>query len=171
VSFRRSGRKGPASRALRFFVKLGTVIFQWLSIRRTIRVGPASERRKRNRGRTALLALNAELRCSKSRARTMERNSRRDRRELEIIVFPGNVGVKENPEILLCKTGRGGEDGPRPAPQQTWQHESRRYKTERCRALPARSAGGPTNRGKARRYERGGRDGLKAAPTKNEGTG
>jgi hypothetical protein len=70
-------------------------------------VGSASERRKRNRGRTALLALIAELRSSKSRARTMERDSRRERREFRTIVFPGNVGVKGIREILPCKRSGG----------------------------------------------------------------
>ena len=61
------------------------------------------ERRKRNRGRTALLALVSELRCSRNCARTRERESRRKRRNLSMILFPENVGVKENQKTLLCK--------------------------------------------------------------------
>jgi hypothetical protein len=39
----------------------------------------------------------------------MERDSRRERREFGIIVFPGNVGVKGIREILLRKRSGGGE--------------------------------------------------------------
>jgi hypothetical protein len=70
-------------------------------------VRPARERRKRNRGRTALLALKAELGSSKNCARTMELESRRKRRKFTIMLFAKNVGVKENRETLLCKKSSG----------------------------------------------------------------
>lgn len=64
------------------------------------------EQIKRNRGRTALLALVAELRCSRNCARTREQESRRKRRNLSRILFPKNVGVKENRKTFCAKERR-----------------------------------------------------------------
>src|SRR5882724_7876014 len=70
------------------------------------RLGPARAE-KTSRGRTALLALDAELRCSRNCARTRERESRLKRRNLDMMLFLGDVRVKENRGILLCKRSSG----------------------------------------------------------------
>jgi hypothetical protein len=65
------------------------------------------ERRKTSRGRTALLALDAELSYSRNGPWTTERESRRKGRNLKMRVFLADVRVKENRKILLCER-RGG---------------------------------------------------------------
>ena len=60
-----------------------------------------------SRGRTALLALDAELRYSRNCARTREREFRLKLRNLGMMVFLGDGRVKENREILLCKRSSG----------------------------------------------------------------
>jgi len=62
------------------------------------------EWRKRSRGTTTLLALDAELGFQSNCARTRVQDSRLKRRNLGPSLFPENVGVKENRKILLCKT-------------------------------------------------------------------
>ena len=65
------------------------------------------EWRKRSRGGTVLLALDAELGFQRNCARTRVQDSRLKRRNLGMSLFPENVGVKENRKILLCKTSGG----------------------------------------------------------------
>jgi hypothetical protein len=67
------------------------------------------ERRKASRGRTALLALNAELNCKRHCPWSTERESRRKRRNFKIMLFLAGGRVKENRRALLCK--RSGGDG------------------------------------------------------------
>ena len=67
------------------------------------------ERRKASRGRTALLALNAELNCKRNCPWSTERESRRKRRNFKIMLFLAGGRVKENRRALLCK--RSGGDG------------------------------------------------------------
>ena len=67
------------------------------------------ERRKASRGRTALLALNAELNCKRNCPWSTERESRHKRRNLKIMLFLAGGRVKENRRALLCK--RSGGDG------------------------------------------------------------
>src|SRR6267378_882240 len=63
------------------------------------------ERRKTSRGRTALLALDAELNCKRNCPWSTERESRHKRRHFEMILFLADVRVKENRTTLLCKRG------------------------------------------------------------------
>ena len=65
------------------------------------------ERRKTSRGRTALLALDAELNCQRNCPWSAERESRLKRRNYDMIVFLAGLRVKVNRETLLCKTSGG----------------------------------------------------------------
>ncbi len=67
------------------------------------------ERRKTSRGRTVLLALDAELNCKRNCPWSTERESRLKGRNFDMIVFLADVRVKVNRRTLLCKTiGRDG---------------------------------------------------------------
>src|SRR2546427_12432570 len=65
------------------------------------------ERRKTSRGRTALLALDAELNCQRNCPWSAERESRLKQQNYDMLVFLAGLRVKVNRETLLCKTSGG----------------------------------------------------------------